>query len=156
MGASSIQESQTRECQRMEYQKRVCTFHWWTYLLAPRFLHGILINANYVLARSYTQSRTHKATPIWFTVSPFIRKPGACGRAVHYSLSLHVLERQQHWRPMPKLLLDNEIGAGILIHYNEQNLEIVERMRAGNGKQVIILEWPNINRLEARQSINGL
>ena len=31
---------------------------------------------------------------------------------------------------------------GILIHYNEQNLEIVERMRAGNGKQVIILEWP--------------
>ena len=25
---------------------------------------------------------------------------------------------------------------------NEQNLEIVERMRAGNGKQLIILEWP--------------
>ena len=25
---------------------------------------------------------------------------------------------------------------------NEQNLEIVERMRVGNGKQLIILEWP--------------
>ena len=30
----------------------------------------------------------------------------------------------------------------LLIHYNEYNLEIVERMRAGNGKQLIILEWP--------------
>ena len=30
-----------------------------TYLLAPRFLHGILINANHVSAQSYTQSRTH-------------------------------------------------------------------------------------------------
>ena len=43
---------------------------------------------------------------------------------------------------MPKLLLDNEIRAGVLIHYNEQNLEIMKRMRAGNGKQLIILEWP--------------
>jgi hypothetical protein len=44
---------------------------------------------------------------------------------------------------MPKL---HEIRAGILIHYNdhEQNLEIVERMRAESGNQGIILEWPNI------------
>jgi hypothetical protein len=40
---------------------------------------------------------------------------------------------------MPKLLLDDEIRAGILIHYNEQNLEIVERILAGNGKQLLVL-----------------
>ena len=35
-----------------------------------------------------------------------------------------------------------QTSCGILIHYNEQNLEIIESMRAGNGKQIIILEWP--------------
>jgi hypothetical protein len=43
---------------------------------------------------------------------------------------------------MPKLFLDNAVRVAILIHYNEQNLEIVKRMRAGKGKQGIILEWP--------------
>jgi hypothetical protein len=40
---------------------------------------------------------------------------------------------------MPKLLGENEMQAAIPIHYNEQNLEIVEKMWAGNGKQLIIL-----------------
>ena len=31
----------------------------------------------------------------------------------------HNLGRQQHWWPMPKLLLDKKISAGILINYNE-------------------------------------
>jgi hypothetical protein len=48
-----------------------------------------------------------------------------------------------------KLLLGNETNkGGILINYNEYNLEIVEKMRVGNGKQgiIIILEWPNLTR----------
>ena len=31
----------------------------------------------------------------------------------------------------------------ILPHCNKQNLEIIERMQAGNGKQGIVLLWPN-------------
>ena len=56
--------------------------------------------------------------------SLFPLSPESLGHAggrfiIHYSLSLCLLERQQYRRPMPKLLLDNEIGAAILIHYNE-------------------------------------
>ena len=36
----------------------------------------------------------------------------------------------------------SSLECGILIHYNEQNSKITERMRAGNGKQLIILQWP--------------
>ena len=33
----------------------------------------------------------------------------------------------------------SRLECGILIHYNEQNSKVAERMRAGNGKQLIIL-----------------
>ena len=77
--------------------------------------------------RARVSRRTHRAQqpfrPLQYD-SLFPLSSGSLGHAggrfiIHYSLSLYVLERQQHWRPMPKLLLDNEIRAGILIHYNE-------------------------------------
>ena len=65
----------------------------------------------------------------------------AGGRAVHYSLFIITI-RIRAPATLTTFAKATVIRAGILIHYNEQNLEIVETMRAGNGKQLIILEWP--------------
>ena len=35
-------------------------------------------------------------------------------------------------------------ACGIQIHHNEQNVALSKMMRVGNGKQLIILVWPNM------------
>ena len=39
-------------------------------------------------------------------------------------------------------LLYSATGDVVIVVYNVHNLEIVEKMQAGNGKQLIILDWP--------------
>ena len=70
---------------------------------------------------------------------PFTRKPGACGWVVHYSLfiiTIHNIRAPATLTTHAKAAIRQRDESG---YTNECNLE---RMQAGNGKQLIILEWP--------------